>query len=183
MKERHLEGLGTKAASRFIFSRKGAPDETSSIGPREASKMKTRKSNAGTSVVELALLLPLLMLIAIGATDFARLFYAAVIVAGSTRAGIQYGGQSNTHTGDTAGMHLIASQNASDLGGVTTSSVRECYCLGSTTEVDCITGTCAEGAPQIYVTVEAQSTFTTLVDYPGIPHVVNLTQRSVTRVQ
>ena len=42
------------------------------------------------------------------------------------------------------------------------------------TTVDCITGTCVEGAPQIYVKVTVAKTFTTLVDFPGIPHTIDM---------
>lgn len=60
-----------------------------------------RGSERGQSMVELAVLLPLLVLMTLGAADFARLFSAEVRVANAAREGARYGAR---HPYDTVGM-------------------------------------------------------------------------------
>ena len=144
----------------------------------------SKPSRAGSALVELALVLGMLMLILMGTIDFARLFFAAVTVAGAARAGAQYGSQSNTFTGDYAGMRTAADENAQDLDATTPSAVRFCKCENGN-DADCVTGTCSEGVPQIYVRVEVemQKTFAVMVDLPGIPSTTAITRRATFRVQ
>ena len=142
----------------------------------------SKPSRAGSAIVELALVIGMLMLILVGTIDFARLFFAAVTVASAARAGVQYGSQSNTFTGDYAGIKTAADENARDLAATTSSAVRFCKCENGN-DVDCVTGTCAEGVPQIYVRVEMQKTFDVMVDLPGIPGSTELSRRATFRVQ
>ena len=142
----------------------------------------SKPSRAGSAIVELALVIGMLMLILVGTIDFARLFFAAVTVASAARAGVQYGSQSNTFTGDYAGIKTAADENARDLDATTPSAVRFCKCENGN-NVDCVTETCAEGVPQIYVRVEMQKTFDVMVDLPGIPNTVALTRTATFRVQ
>jgi hypothetical protein len=46
---------------------------------------------SGQNLVEFAILLPILMLIAFGVLDLGRLFHGAVSIAGAARAGARYG--------------------------------------------------------------------------------------------
>ena len=144
--------------------------------------MSRNESRAGSALVELALVLGLLLLILMGTIDFARIFFAGVTAVDAARACVQYGSQSNTYTGDFTGMQAAADENAQDLSATTPSSQRFCKCENGN-DVNCVTETCTEGAPQIYVQVEMQSTFNTLVDFPGIPSVTGLTRKATFRVQ
>ncbi|MBE7159246.1 MAG: pilus assembly protein, partial [Rhodospirillales bacterium] len=62
-------------------------------------------------MVELALLLPLLLLLLVGAVDLGRAFYVAIEVSSAASAGAVYGTQNPT---DTAGMQNAAALNAPD---------------------------------------------------------------------
>ena len=144
--------------------------------------MRVRQSASGIAVVELALLLFILGMILWGTTDFARLFYAGIKVTDGARAGAAWGMQSNGHTVDATGIELQAGHNAKDLAGFSTESKARCWCDNGD-EVNCIEGTCAEGVPQVWVEVHSKETFKTLVNFPGIPHTVNLGQYTRIRVQ
>ena len=48
-------------------------------------------SARGASIVELAVALPVIVLLVIGAADFARVFYMAIELQNAARAGAQYG--------------------------------------------------------------------------------------------
>ncbi len=144
--------------------------------------MRVRRSASGIAVVELVFLLFILGMILWGTTDFARLFYAAIKVTDGARAGAAWGVQSNGHTADGTGIEETAGHNASDLAGFTTSSSPKCWCDNGDV-ADCITGTCSEGIPQVWVEVHTEKTFEMLVNFPGIPHTVPLGQYTRMRVQ
>ena len=144
--------------------------------------MRIRKSDSGTAVVELALLTFLLGAVLFGAIDFARVFYHAVKVADGARAGAQWAMRSHTHTVDFEGMQQAAHQNSTDIDGVAAEASRECRCADGYV-VNCQTAACGEGVPQVYVRVRSEKTFSTLVDFPGVPHTMDLGQSTVIRVQ
>ncbi len=144
--------------------------------------MRVRRSTSGVAVVELALLVFVLGMILWGTTDFARLFYAGIKVADGARAGAAWGVQSNGHTADGTGIEEKAGHNANDLAGFTTTSTPKCWCDNGD-EVDCREGACAEGVPQVWVEVHSEKTFQTLVNFPGIPHIVGLGQYTRIQVQ
>ena len=113
--------------------------------------------------------------------DFARVVYAGIEIASAARAGVQYGALTPGNSGDTAGMAQAAKTDAADLGStVTTSASNFCTCSGST--VAC-TSTCSGVAPQGYVSVTANYTFTPTLPYPGIPQTVSLSRTAKMRVQ
>ena len=145
--------------------------------------MKRTHQGKGTAAVELSLMIGILLLILMGTIDVGRVFYAAVTMADASRAGAQYGIRSNGFTSDDSGMQTAAGDNAQDLGAVTTSPGRYCRCEGGTTNVNCVTGTCSEGVPQVYVRVETQGTYNTTFGYPGLPDVIPLSSATTFRVQ
>ncbi len=145
--------------------------------------MKRTNQSKGTAAVELALMIGILMLILMGTIDVARVFYSAVTVDDASRAGAQYGIRSNGFTSDISGMEGAAADNAQDLGTVTTTPERYCRCEGGSTDVNCVTGTCPEGVPQVYVRVETQRDFNTAFAYPGLPHVIPPSSATTFRVQ
>ena len=139
----------------------------------------------GIALTEVALVLPLFLILFIGTIDFCRIFYAANAMTHAARAGVQYGAQDNATAVDTAGMKKAALDAATDLGDPSLFTVTPtffCKCSNGSS-VSCVTGTCAEGLPRIYVQVMVQKTFHTLVSYPGIPSTTDLTRTAVMRAQ
>lgn len=142
-----------------------------------------RSSEAGVASVEFALLGTMLALMMLCATDFARVLYAGITVAGAARAGTLYGAQSTAKATDFAGMQNAALADAIDLTGVSAVAIRFCECSDGTS-VNCSGGTCgALGAPRIYVRVTVTKTFTMITTIPGLPHQVVLQQVSTVRAQ
>ena len=136
----------------------------------------------GQAVTEFAVISPLAFLLFVGCLDFGRVFYNTIAVTHAARAGAQYGAQSNILSGDFAGMTQAALDAAGDLQGLNVTPGRFCQCANGGT-VDCITGTCTEGAPQLFVQVTAQKTFSTLFPYPGVPRTTNLSRQATIRLQ
>jgi len=148
------------------------------------------------SVTELALVLPLSLVLFIGILDFGRVYYSAIAVSHAARAGVQYGAQDNVKSGDFAGMRQAASDALGDVSNFTVTACRYCRCAdgtGSCTSCnaggDCCStgsgclGTCSSDAPQVFVQVTVDKVFTTLFPYPGLPSTADLNRIATMRVQ
>ncbi len=147
------------------------------------SRQRRQHTRNGSAVVELALLIVILMMIFLGLIDFARVFHVAVTITGAARAGAQYGSQTNGHTGDIAGITTAAEEDSVNLAeGITVTPSRYCKCQDGT-DADCLTDTCPEGVPQLYVEVQAEHLFETLTQFPLLPKAVGLNQVTTIRVQ
>src|SRR5437667_10011271 len=91
-----------------------------------------RKSNAGSAVVELAMVLSLLTLMAIGTTDFARVFYAGITVRSAARAAVAYGSQDSGAATNYTAMGNAATGDAADATRVTGPAPHYRHCTDST---------------------------------------------------
>ncbi len=140
-----------------------------------------RRPAAGSVLAEVALLLTVLLLLAVGAMDFARVFYVSIELSNAARAGVQYGAQNVGLSGDTAGMIQAAKNDAQDISMNAPTASRFCQCPDGT-NVSC-TGSCIGGTKRIYVQVNTSATFKTLLSYPGIPSTISLSGQAVMRAQ
>jgi Flp pilus assembly protein TadG len=144
---------------------------------------RNKRNRTGTATIELALLLPLLLLIALGAVDFGRVFYMGVEVANAARAGVQYGAQDLGHSTDYTGMQTAALNDGKDIPGMSATASRWCQCAGGT-PTSCAASYCgAASVPAVYVQVNTSATFNTLMKYPGVPSTVTLNKQAIMRVQ
>lgn len=142
--------------------------------------MRTRsRGSAGTATVELALMTPLLIGIMLGAFDFGRVSYVAIAVTGAAHAGAQYGSQNTGKAVDITGMRNAAQNHAPGMG-ITATPVTECRCLAAT--VVACTSTCASGM-RVYASVTATRSFSTIVNYPGVPNFLTITRTARMRAQ
>ena len=63
---------------------------------------------SGQTVVEVALLLPLLLLLLVGVIEIGRYAYFDILISNAARAGAQYGAQSLIQAADVAGIRTAA---------------------------------------------------------------------------
>lgn len=149
-------------------------------------------SNAGSAIVELALTLPMLTLLVIGAAEIGRMAYAAIEVTEAARAAVAYGSQNSNAAADVTGMTNAANAAAPDVSSLLTftngSPNFACVCdtisssgavstspstpgsCGSVTITSCTTISSTEiQKPVSYVQVFTQATVPTMFHYPGIP--------------
>ena len=139
---------------------------------------KAMRDDAGQSLVELALVLPVFVLLILGAVEFGQLAYAAIEVSNAARAGVQYGAQSPATAADLAGMVTAAQNDGSNVFqtyGLTVTPSNFCSCSNAPA-VSVGTGACpsaaatcsANGARVLnYVEVITSATVTPLIHYPG----------------
>jgi Flp pilus assembly protein TadG len=127
--------------------------------------------------------LPLLALLFAGTVDFGRVFYKTMAVTQAARAGAQYGSSMNGY--DITEMEAQAMSAGSDITGLTVAASYDCTCYngGSESVMVCNSGTCPTGQNRVYVTVTANATFTTVMNYPGIPNNVPIVRAARMRFQ
>jgi len=105
--------------------------------------MRIWKDHKGQSLVEFALILPILLILVLGAMDIGRLFFTKTVITNAAREGANHLAY---HPADIAGMQAVIAQEAN-------SSTLEYADLNITT--DPITGCCLTGQP---VTVTVSTT-------------------------
>ena len=135
------------------------------LNSHAVNKLKARRNDSGTSLLEVALILPVLVLLILGIVDIGRYAALNIVVSNAAKAGVQYGAQSLATAYDDNGIQIAALQDA----GMTTSSMQVnpslvCYCSGSACGGPCA----APGIETLYLIVNTSGTFTPLFNYPGL---------------
>ena len=136
-------------------------------------------SEAGNSLVETGLFLPLLLLLLMGVADFGRAYYLAIEVAGAAHAGAVYGAQNIT---DTTGMQNAAKLNAPDVSGLVATGTWGCECSdGTASSASCtITPTCSVNVVY-YAKVITTVTYHPIMPWKGINSSMILTGSTAMR--
>jgi Flp pilus assembly protein TadG len=142
------------------------------------------REDIGQAFVELALVLPIFMLLLVGLVEVGRLAYASIAVSNAARAGVAYGAQSHTTAADTTNINLAATQDAPNITSMTATTTNSCACETSagviTPFASCaigVTNTTTCLSPSrivVYVQVTTQANVDTLFHFPGIPNTVTL---------
>jgi Flp pilus assembly protein TadG len=140
-----------------------------------------RQAASGQSLVEFAMLAPVVILLLLAVADFGRVFYFAIDLNNAARAGTQYGIQSPANAADVTGMIQAAQNDASNLSGITATASEYCQCPDGTTQACNSAPTC--GDLRVYVEVDTSGEFQTLLEYPGVPSSISLSGKSVVREQ
>jgi Flp pilus assembly protein TadG len=137
-------------------------------------------SDEGSSVVEVALTVPILFLMLVGVVDFGRAYYLAMEVAGAAHAGAEYGVQSPS---DATGIKAAAKADAPDVPNLTVATpVYGCECSdGTSFSSNCANKpTCA--ANLVYsVKVTVSTSYKTLFPWPGLPTAVPISNSATMR--
>lgn len=142
------------------------------------AKLRRRlRSESGQSLIELALMTPLLLILTIGIVEMGRFAYLGILVGNAARAGAAFAAESLANATDTTGIQNAAKldfQNGQNVPGlVVNPPVITCGCDngGTTTAAACsggTAGTCAAGQHWVVtVKVTATATFSPLFTYPA----------------
>src|SRR3984893_12619093 len=142
------------------MSGRGPKNILISGGQREHRRTPAHeKGERGQSLVELAFVLPLLLLLLVGIIEIGRFAYYSILVANAARAGVQYGAQSLATAADIAG---ISAAGANDARGIvapntlTVSSTQRCGCSSAALGACGALAICLPpGHPLVYVQVTA----------------------------
>jgi Flp pilus assembly protein TadG len=135
----------------------------------------------GSALVELALVTPLLLLLAAGVLNYGFALRTATAVATAAHAGAQYGSSAVGNVYDTAGIRAAALNAEPNVTGMEVSSVVSCQCPGNRS-VSC-GGSCVNANMLIYVQVTASATSPTLLSYTGLPFTGSVKGQATMRAQ
>lgn len=120
------------------------------------------------SFAELALTLPILLSLLLGAAEVARVSYAAIEVSNAARAAAQYGAQNSSTAGDTTGMQTAATNEASNVA-LGTTTVSTSYICSNGTSTSGTPPTCSGSAVETILTVNTQATVDPLIHLRFLP--------------
>jgi Flp pilus assembly protein TadG len=112
-----------------LLSHKATP-----LGPKQI----VRREDA-QSLVELALLMPLFILLLLGSAEVARFAWTAVLTANAARAGAAYGCQSVVTAKDQTGIQAVAATDGVNLTNLNTTRTLSCACSNGNAITSCIT--------------------------------------------
>ena len=149
---------------------------------RHNSWMRWRSGNqSGQALIEMAITLPVLVLLLLGAGEFARVAYAAIEISNAAKAAVEYGTQNSATMGDNpinypsgSGQLTAAENEAPGLNLTLTSSITTVCSDGST--YDSGTNQCAGATAHVedILTVQTSTTFDPLIYIPGLPKTFTL---------
>jgi Flp pilus assembly protein TadG len=144
------------------------------------------RSDIGQAFVELALVMPIFILLLLGAAELGRLAYASIEVTNAARAGVAYGAQNHTTASDVSGIRLAATKDSGDVTTMAPPAVTQsCSCSDGTAITCANAGTnCINPARIIeYVQVSTSAPVDTVFHFPGIPNTVTMQGQAIMRVE
>jgi len=123
---------------------------------------------SGQALVEVALTIPLLLVLLVGTIDLGRLSQFDTALDTAARAGAQYGSLNLITADDTSGMKTAAKNDLpSDVpssANVSVSASSYCTCYGGST-TSCSATACSTSHRLLYVTVSVTGTFSPFFKY------------------
>ena len=144
-------------------------------------KLLNRRYARGQASVELALSLPLLLMMFLVVVETGRAFYIAISVANAARAGVQYGSQNLTTAADTAGMQTAATNDAPNIAGIIAIATHFCVCSDGTAST-CASTDCAGSHRLLYTQVNTSAPYSPLINFMGILPTMTVPGVAVMRV-
>jgi Flp pilus assembly protein TadG len=145
-------------------------------------KLHFLRSDRGTSLVEFAIVAPVLIFLLIGTIEVSRYAYYSILAANAARAGVQYGAQSTTTALDSTGITNAARSDGQNLAAWAITPSHLCSVSGAAPS-QCTISTSSPPTNTIYyVQVQVTGTFRSLMNYPGIPNNVPVTGSAIMRV-
>ncbi|HEX2721508.1 MAG TPA: TadE family protein [Gemmatimonadaceae bacterium] len=140
----------------------------------------------GAAALELAVAMPLLVLVCIGVMDFGRVYFTSVAVANAARAGAEWGTTPLPgYAFNSSGQQSFAQMDGGEVGAITFTPPPSTVCRCGENDVPCsTTPTCGTyGVPKVFVTVTATKSVALLLPYPGLPSSISIVRSATFRAQ
>jgi len=143
------------------------------------------RSASGGALIEVAIAMPILMLLLVGAAELGRLAYFSIEISSAAYSGASYAAQNRGTAASTANIATAASKDAANISGLVTVSSVACYCSDGTAV------TCANAATNCvtpahiseYVKVSTSVPVSPIFSYPGLSATWTLNGSATMRVQ
>jgi len=144
--------------------------------------IQPRHGQRGVALVEIAIMLPFLLLLAIGGIEIGRYANYANIAANAAHAGVQYGAQSLAAASDTTGMENAAKIDWGSATGFTATASHYCKCSDGTAST-CLSSDCQLPLHRIlWVQVVVTGSLNSILSYPAVPRTFNISKTAIMRV-
>lgn len=150
----------------------------SSRSPRHACL--EMKSERGQALTELAVSIPLLLVLMLGIIEVGTVAFASISVSDAAMAAVQYGTLKPTSAADTVGIQNAASTDAPNLPITTTSSL-SCICSDGSAST-CQSTDCPGANIETILTVDTQTTVYPVIRVPGLPNSFTLRGQAIQKV-
>lgn len=145
-----------------------------------ATARRLLRAEHGTSMIEMAILAPMLIFLVIGLIEVGRYTYYGVVTAHAAFAGAEYGAQNLYNAQNKSAMQTAALNDAGNPPNFYANAKYICSSNGAAA------GACPSGTPGAgtiyYVQVTVTGTVNSLLNYPGIPTSAPVSATSTMRV-
>ncbi|MGA8727847.1 MAG: TadE/TadG family type IV pilus assembly protein [Terracidiphilus sp.] len=139
------------------------------------------RNDKGQALIELALSMPILILLFAGAAEFGSVVYASIELSNAAMAGVQYGAQDPTTAGDTTGIQTAASNDAQNITLGPTTVSKSCICSNGSAST-CLATDCSTSNIETILTVQTQAVFDPGIHLPGFATTYTLYGKAVQKV-
>jgi Flp pilus assembly protein TadG len=139
------------------------------------------KDERGSSLVEMAVALPIFVVLLLGAAELAMIEYAGIEVSNAAMAGVQYGTQDPTAAGDTTGIGTAAQDDAPNIALSPTTVSQSCICSNGSAST-CQPTDCSGSNIETFLTVQTTATYTPMIQLPGLPSSYTLHGQAIQQV-
>jgi len=142
-----------------------------------------RRDSSGLASLELALILPFAVMVAVGLIDYGVGIHRNMQLANAARAGTQYAVIRKPIQGDTTEIVNAVNQAAPPVDTANRSVSARLFCeCPDGNEVSCST-TCPDGGYRsAFVEVTVSEDYTTLLSYPMFPSPIRMENQAVVRL-
>lgn len=121
---------------------------------------KINQNNNGTSAIELALIMPVLLLFMVGTLDLGAAFVRKMEISNAAKAGVQYATVRKPLQGDLTNIRGAVVSALGDTVNESTTINAELYCMCQAVKQAC-TVTCADENVSAFVNISVSENFTT----------------------
>jgi Flp pilus assembly protein TadG len=140
------------------------------------------RAQTGSSLLEVALMMPMFTAIIAGAAEFTRLAYAEIEITSAARSGAEYGAQTSATASDLTGVQNFAVASSPDVTTLQATASTFCTCSDGTTITCSDAGSTCTARIAEYIQVNTSATIDPLFHVPGLPTTYNLSGVAVQRV-
>ncbi|HEY6234219.1 MAG TPA: TadE/TadG family type IV pilus assembly protein [Candidatus Elarobacter sp.] len=126
------------------------------------------RGDSGSALAEIALVLPLLVLLLIGLVEVGRFGNYTILIGNAARAGVQYGAQNTVTAADTTEMQNAALRDGQNLAGLTATASAFCQCADGSVST-CLATDCPASHRIVFVQVLTSASVPSLTNSSFLP--------------
>jgi len=139
------------------------------------------RADAGQALVEMAVILPVAIMLLLGVVEVGRYANASIVVNHAARAGVQYAAQNRVTASETSNIIQAAKNDASGVTSLTVTPSIYCTCADGSSST-CQSTDCQGSRIIEYTKVNTQTELQSPFHYPGFSQSYAVKGQAVMRV-